>query len=251
MAIVTGSFGPRVRWAFADRLDGVSLPPYDAGNLADHVGDDPDHVSRNRETLSAAVGVDGAHVVSMAPVHGNDVGLVDGPSSQPVPEVDALVTTVPGLALLTLAADCVPVLLGDSVAGVVGVVHAGWRGVTSDVLGVTLEVMRDLGARSENMHALVGPAICGRCYGVHRERFDDVVAVAPDAASVSADGGPGLDLRAAVDARLQLAGVDSARHGGCTAESPSLYSYRRDHVTGRHGGVVTLLSEALPAGDVR
>ena len=250
MAIVTGSFGPRVRWAFADRTEGASLPPYDAGNLADHVGDDPEHVRRNRATLAAAVGLDGTHVVSMAPVHGNDVGRVDGPTLQPVPEVDALVTTVPGLALLTLAADCVPVLLGDGVAGVVGVVHAGWRGVVSDVLGTTLDVMRDLGARPENLHALVGPAICGRCYSVHQERFDEVVAVAPDAASVSVDGGRGLDLRAAVDARLQRAGVASTRHGSCTAESTALYSYRRDHVTGRHGGVITLLAGATQTRDV-
>lgn len=243
MAIVTGWFGPRVRWAFADRLDGVSLPPYDAGNLADHVGDDPDHVAHNRALLAGSVGVDGAHVVSMAPVHGNDVGRVTGSSVHPLPDVDALVTTVAGLALLTLAADCVPVLLGDSVAGVVGVVHAGWRGVTSDVLGTTLEAMRAMGSRPENLHALVGPAICGQCYTVHEARFDEVVAVAPAAASVSAAGGRALDLRAAVDERLRIAGVTSARHRACTYESASLYSYRRDQVTGRHGGVVTLLAD--------
>jgi YfiH family protein len=242
MAIVTGSFGPRVRWAFADRLDGVSLSPYGAGNLADHVGDDPDHVAHNRALLAGSVGVDGAHVVSMAPVHGNGVGRVTGASAQPVTDVDALVTTVPGLALLTLAADCVPVLLGDSVSGVVAVVHAGWRGVTSDVLGATLDAMRDMGSRPENLHALVGPAICGRCYTVHDARFDEVVAVAPEAASVSAAGGRALDLRAAVDERLRVAGVTSARHGACTYESDALYSYRRDQVTGRHGGVVTLLA---------
>ena len=97
MAFVDGNLGPRVRWAFADRLEGVSLPPYDACNLADHVGDDLEHVRANRSALAAVVGVDAGHVVSMAPVHGNDVGQVVGPSSDPVPEVDALVTTVSGV----------------------------------------------------------------------------------------------------------------------------------------------------------
>jgi polyphenol oxidase len=248
MAIVTGSFGPRVRWAFADRLEGVSLAPYDAGNLADHVGDDPDHVRHNRSLLSRAVDVDCSHVVSMAPVHGRDVGRVEGPSSTPVPEVDALVTDVPGLALLTLAADCVPVLLGDSAAGVVGVVHAGWRGVASDVLGATLDAMYGLGAHADDLHAVVGPAICGDCYEVHEERFDEVVAVAPAAGTTAAAGGRGLDLRAAVDERLRRAGVRGARLDGCTYESPSLYSYRRDHVTGRHGGVVTLVADPAREG---
>ena len=243
MAIVTGSFGPQVRWAFADRHDGASVAPYEANNLADHVGDHPDHVRLNRAALADAVGVDGAHVVSMAPVHGSRVGRVTAPTPEPHPEVDALVTTVPGLALLTLAADCVPVLLGDATAGVVGVAHAGWRGVASDVVGATLEAMYDLGAKPETLQAQVGPAICGRCYAVPRERFDEVVSVAPAAAAVATGGGPGLDLRAAVDARLHRAGVASSRQGGCTYESASLYSYRRDHVTGRHGGVVTLVAD--------
>ena len=87
MTLVDGTLGPRVRWAFADRTTGASLPPYDDGNLADHVGDDPDHVAANRAALAAGVGVDGLHVVSMAPVHGRDVGHVEASSAEPVPEV--------------------------------------------------------------------------------------------------------------------------------------------------------------------
>ncbi|MFN8158013.1 MAG: peptidoglycan editing factor PgeF [Candidatus Nanopelagicales bacterium] len=276
MATVVGNLGPRVRWAFSDRSlapvlgaverqgrmlagdpvaagdeqrPGASVAPYDSANLADHVGDDPASVTTNRGLLAAAVGLDVAHVVSMAPVHGNDVASVGAGSASPVPEVDALVTTVPNLALLVLAADCVPVVLGDGAAGVVAVVHAGWRGVLSDVVGTTLEALVDHGARLDRTRAVVGPAICGSCYDVPRERFDSVVAVAPSAAAVASDGRPGLDLRAAVVDRLRGAGVTASLHGGCTVESHDLYSFRRDGVTGRHGGVVTLLppvEEARP-----
>jgi YfiH family protein len=240
MAVVQGTLGPWVRWSFSDRTEGVSLAPYDSANLADHVGDDPDRVRTNRAALVEAVGVDLAHLVSMAPVHGNDVGEVVGPRGQPLPEVDALVTTVPGIALLVVAADCVPVLLGDGEAGVVAVVHAGWRGVLSDVVGTTLASMAELGASPARTRAVVGPAICGSCYDVPRERYDAVVAVAPSAGTVAADGRPGLDLRAAVVSRLRSSGVVTTLHGGCTYESQDLYSYRRDPVTGRHGGVVVL-----------
>lgn len=242
MTITDGTLGPRVRWAFADRTTGVSLPPYDAGNLADHVGDEPEHVAANRATLAARVGVDGTHLVSMAPVHGNDVGSVDAPATVPVAEVDALVTRVPGLALLVVAADCVPVLLGDGDAGVVAVVHAGWRGVRSDVVGTTVESMVELGAAPDRIRAVVGPSICGQCYDVPRERFDEVVAAAPSSASVARGGRPGLDLRAGVVTRLRELGIASTLHGGCTAESASLFSFRRDPLTGRHGGVVTLVA---------
>ena len=242
VAITVGDLGPRVRWAFADRTDGVSLAPYDRGNLADHVGDDPAHVEANRGLLAAAVGLSGSAVVAMAPVHGAGVAVVEGARVGPVPDVDALVTHTPGVALLTLAADCVPVVLGDSRAGVVGVVHSGWKGVVVDVVGATLAVMRDLGARE--VSAVVGPAICGGCYPVPQERFDEVVARATSAAARARDGQPSLDLRAAVVARLRALDVVTSTLGSCTFEDPDLYSYRRDAVTGRHGAVVTLLAEA-------
>jgi len=249
MAIVSGALGPRIRWAFADRtpVDGVasSGPPYDAFNVADHVGDDPAAVRAHRDALADAVGVAGHRLVSMAPVHGNDVGEVGAPQPEPVPEVDALVTRVPGIALLTVAADCVPVLLGDSDAGVVAVVHAGWRGIRSDVVGTTLTSMVELGAEPSRIRAVVGPAVCGLCYDVPRDRYDEVVAVAPAAASVARDGAPGLDLRAAAVDRLRKAGAHVSLHGGCTQESDDLYSFRRDRLTGRHGGVVALVPEQL------
>jgi YfiH family protein len=243
VATVVGELGARVRWAFADRRDGVSLAPFDLANLADHVGDDPAHVDANRARLAGSLGLGLADVVAMAPVHGDGVGIVERGTSSPVPEVDALVTAAAGLALLTLAADCVPVVLGDDEAGVVAVVHSGWKGVVVDVVGATLDAMASLGARAERTRAVVGPSICGSCYAVPAQRFDDVVAAAPAAAARARDGQPGLDLRAAVVVRLAGAGVDVTTHGGCTAESDALFSYRRDHVTGRHGGIVTLLPQ--------
>ena len=236
----TGTLGPGVRYAFADRHDGVSSAPYDRGNLGDHVGDDPVAVAANRARLAAAVGVGSDRLAAMSPVHGADVALVGPRPAATAPAVDALVTITPGIALLVLAADCVPVLLADAAAGVVAVAHAGWRGVRTDVTGAALTSMGELGARPERTRALIGPAICGRCYPVDRERFDAVVAVAPRAAAVAWGGGPALDLRLAVLERLMSSGVEATLVGGCTAESPDWFSYRRDGVTGRHGGVVVI-----------
>lgn len=234
----TGTLGPGVQYAFADRHDGVSVAPYDRGNLGDHVGDDPVAVAANRARLAAAVGVD--RLAAMSPVHGADVALVGPHAVATAPAADALVTITAGVALLVIAADCVPVLMADAAAGVVGVAHAGWRGVRTDVTGAALRRMAELGARPEHTLALIGPAICGRCYPVDRERFDSVVAVAPRAAAVAAGGGPALDLRLAVLERLERAGVRVTLVGGCTAQSPDWFSYRRDGVTGRHGGVVVI-----------
>jgi YfiH family protein len=235
----TGSLGGGARFAFADRGDGESLPPYDLGNLADHVGDDPATVRRNRARVAAGLGIRPDHLVAMAPVHAADVAQVTSRDHASPPAVDVMVTTEPGCALLVLAADCVPVLLADADAGVAAVVHSGWRGVRADAAGAAVAAMRDLGA--DRITALVGPAVCGSCYPVDDERYAAVVERAPEAAATTGDGRRSLDLAAAVVARLAAAGVRVERLGRCTVEDPLAWvSYRRDGVTGRHGGAVVL-----------
>src|SRR3954447_14945737 len=115
----------RPRKVVTDRRGGRSVSPYDSFNLGGHVGDSPADVAANRERLARELGVAGERLVWMTQVHGAGVTLVDGPRETPVADTDALVTATPGLVLCVLVADCVPVLLADSAAGVVAAVHAG------------------------------------------------------------------------------------------------------------------------------
>ena len=236
----TGSIAG-ARYAFTDRHGGASTAPYDELNLGDHVGDDPAAVDDNRRRLAAAVDLDPARLVLMRQVHGGAVAVVDGPQdpAAPLPEADALVTTGRGLGVVVLVADCVPVLLAARRSDAVAVAHAGRRGVEAGVVPATVAAMQELGARPGRIVAVVGPAVCGRCYEVPRELADQVTAVVPAAAATSATGTPALDLRAAVVAQLLAAGVETIEADPwCTAESPDLFSHRRDGVTGRFAGVV-------------
>jgi YfiH family protein len=236
----TGSIAG-ARYAFTDRYGGASTAPYAELNLGDHVGDDPAAVDDNRRRLAAAVDLDPARLVLMRQVHGRAVAVVDGPQdpSAPLPEADALVTTGRGLGLVVLVADCVPVLLAARRSDVVAVAHAGRHGVEAGVVPATVAAMQELGARPGRIVAVVGPAVCGRCYEVPRELADQVTGVVPAAAATSATGTPALDLRAAVVAQLLAAGVETIEADPwCTAESPDLFSHRRDGVTGRFAGVV-------------
>ena len=236
----TGSIAG-ARYAFTDRYGGASTAPYAELNLGDHVGDDPAAVDDNRRRLAAAVDLDPARLVLMRQVHGRAVAVVDGPQdpATPLPEADALVTTGRGLGLVVLVADCVPVLLAARRSDAVAVAHAGRRGVEAGVVLATVAAMQDLGARPDRIVAVVGPAVCGRCYEVPRELADQVTAVVPAAAATSATGTTALDLRAAVVAQLLAAGVETIEvDPWCTAESPDLFSHRRDGVTGRFAGVV-------------
>jgi polyphenol oxidase len=231
----------RPRRVVTDRRGGRSRAPYDSFNLGDHVGDDPGDVAANRSRVARELGVGEDRLVWMNQVHGSGVAVVDGPQEGPVADTDALVTATPGLVLGVLAADCVPVLLTDPVAGVVAAVHAGREGLRRGVLPATLSAMASLGARARHVTALLGPAVCGACYEVPQEMQAEVAAVAPAAAVPTRRGTAGLDLRAGLAEILGRAGVTEVVHDPrCTVEDPQLFSHRRDGVTGRQAGLVWL-----------
>ena len=224
--------------AVTDRYGGVSSAPYEELNLADHVGDAPDAVSRNRELVRAALATHCPPIVTMRQVHGSHVEVVHEVPAQP-PEADAIVTTTPGLTLAVLVADCTPILLWDRRAGVVAAVHAGRRGLAAGVLPATIEVMCGLRARPERIYAVVGPSICAEHYEVPGDMRDEVAAAAPESAATTAAGAPALDIRAGLLAQMHRCGLRRwmvMPH--CTVESAQYYSYRRDGVTGRFAGLV-------------
>ncbi len=237
---------PGVRGVFTTRVGGASMPPYAELNLGSHVGDDPRTVRDNRARAAAAVGLSLERCVFMDQVHGATVALVDGPPPSP-PVADALVTRTLGLALVVMVADCVPVLLADPIASVVAAVHAGRKGVAFGVVPAALRAMQDCGARPERVHAWLGPSIGGCCYEVPADMRDEVAAAAPGTVAPEYGGGysragrPALDLRAGLARQLAEAGVANiGLAGGCTAEDPEYFSYRRDGVTGRFAGLVWL-----------
>lgn len=235
---------PNVKSLMTTREGGVSRAPWTSLNLGDHVGDDPAAVAANRDHLAAALGLAPGRLALMRQVHGTTVAVVDGPApgaDTDPPEADALVTTEPGLGLVVLTADCVPVLLAapGPHGPVLAVAHAGRKGVQAGVVTEAVAAMRRLGARVEEGQAHVGPSVCGRCYEVPAALQAEVVADVPAAACTTRDGTPGLDLPRAVLGQLAAAGVRDLGHDEtCTRETVDLFSHRRDGVTGRIASVV-------------
>ncbi|BBX61926.1 laccase domain protein [Mycobacterium saskatchewanense] len=234
----------RIRRVTTTRAGGVSAPPFDTFNLGDHVGDDPAAVAANRARLATATGL-GAdrlgrdRIVWMNQVHGDRVEVVDGPQDAALDDTDALVTTSPRLALAVVTADCVPVLLADARAGVVAAVHAGRVGAQRGVVVRAVEAMLGLGARAADISALLGPAVSGRNYEVPAAMADEVEAALPGSRTTTADGTPGLDLRAGIAWQLKDLGVTSVDiDPRCTVADPRLFSHRRDAPTGRLASLV-------------
>lgn len=232
------TLGP-VGVAFTDRAGGVSTGSFAELNLAVSTPDDAASVHENlRRVMAAFTGAPDAPVARMRQVHGDRVVGLDAPPD-PLPEADGMVTTAPGLTLMVLVADCVPVLLADPGGRVVGAVHAGRAGVAQGVVTRAVSRMREAGAGT--VSAWVGPHVCGACYEVPEQMRAEVTAAVPSAWAETAWGTPALDLGAAVSAQLADAGasvVDAAR---CSREHADLYSHRRDGAgAGRMAGLVRI-----------
>ena len=216
---------------FTKRTGGVSHGAFASLNLGLHVGDLQSDVLRNREIV--------AHSFSpaqyMNQVHGERIVIIEEISDE-APTADALVTGIPGIALAVMVADCIPLLLKSKEC--VAAVHVGRRGLVNEIARKTLHLMREMGAQT--ITAIVGPSICGRCYEVSEEIYQEVIQFHPLAASSTSLGTRALNLPAALEAVLRDEDVVVESDFECTVESDDLFSYRRDGVTGRQAGLIRL-----------
>jgi YfiH family protein len=223
------------RVAFSTRNGGVSDGPYRSLNLGILTDDDPARVTDNRRRLAGSVGLAPESVAMVWQVHGGELAEWTEPPRSggyavpgaPLRQVDGHLTDLPGVGLLILGADCLPVALAGPRR--VSMLHCGWRGLAAGI--VERAVARFPGPPA----AAIGPGIGRCCYKVGPEvlaAFEDLDGVA---------SGRMLDLRAVARARLEGLGVSRIEDVDlCTScRSDLFFSHRRDSgITGRQGGIV-------------
>jgi hypothetical protein len=170
-------------------------------------------------------------MVRLRQVHGARVVSAmraDGGAPAGIVEADAAITDDPGLLLRVRVADCVPVFLVDPEGPVIGLVHAGWRGLAAGAIEAALTAFEDRGARPERIVAAIGPSIGPCCYEVGEEV---VGALGPGAAPRPGPRGrPHVDLYAGARARLLASGVSADRiapRPPCTSCSRDLFHSHR------------------------
>jgi len=241
------------------RDGGGSSGPYASLNLGLHVGDDPEVVVANRHRAAAAAGLGLDDLVFCSQPHGRGVAVVDrsqrGRGSRSlgdaVADADALVTAAPGVGLVVLVADCVPLVLYEPAAHVVACVHAGWRGTVARVAQAAVEAMAGLGARPNRVLAGIGPAVPASRYQVGDEVADAARACFPTDTdtALQADGRGRwrLDLRAANRRVLVEAGVPAGNislDGTGTGEGTPFFSHRATQPCGRFAAIAALHADA-------
>jgi YfiH family protein len=244
---------PGIRHAFFTRAGGVSGGIYASLNAGVGSNDDPGHVAENRARMAAALGVTPERFLTCYQIHSPDVVVASEPwGAERRPRADAIVTTVPGLAIGVSTADCGPVLFADAQARVIGAAHAGWRGALGGVTDQTIAAMEKLGASRKRIVAAVGPMIRQKNYETGADLRDRFVAADPANMRFfragARDGHFMFDLAGYVVARLAAAGVGTIEDvDACTyADDETFFSYRRmthrgEPDYGRHVNAIGLI----------
>jgi len=239
--------GAGVPHAFSTRIGGVSPPPFDLLNLGNpsegDARDDWERIHENYRRLQEAIGWNGRERLWVHQVHGGDVAQArrtDGEFRSGC-QADAIVGDDPQRLLAVRAADCVPILISTVSGGMVAAVHAGWRGVVTNVVANAIAKLGE----PRRLLAAIGPCIGMEAFEVGPEvlaAFEK--AFGPDAPLERRAGGKGrVDLRQAVRSQLIRAGLSTDRidvSDRCThRDAGEFYSHRRDRgVTGRMAALI-------------
>ncbi len=221
---------------FPERTGGVSTGQRASLNLGTKWGDDPALVDENFRRVAAHVGYAPEALVRMRHAHGTAVWKVGEPMPEPA-EFDGMVSDREGPVLAAFAADCIPMLLADPVARVVGAAHSGWRGTVGKIAANMVARMVALGARPADLRVALGPSIGACCFEVGPEVVAEFRAAFGELPGMVVAGPrkDHLDLAAVTRHVLETAGVlpehiDS--QPPCTRCTDGFYSYRRDGVNG-------------------
>lgn len=235
-----------VRALVTTRNGGVSVPPYATMNLANSRarGDATEALMENRRRLRALLPDE---PMWMQQVHGTTVARLDRTRPTAPVVADAAVTRVAAVVCAVLVADCLPVLLADRGGSVVGIAHAGWRGLAAGVVEATIAAI-DV-AHSDDVVAWLGPAIGARAFEVGADvhaAFCDVDPLASESFTPIRSGKWHADLYSLARRRLARAGVRSIAGGGwCThGDATRFFSFRRDGETGRMAAAIWLEPDA-------
>lgn len=226
----------QIRALCTTRNGGISAGAYASLNLAAHVEDDPEHVSRNRERLARALDLP-TEPQWLEQTHSTTVIDLDHDNHR---HGDAAISSTVGTIAVVLTADCLPVLLCNRNADEVAAAHAGWRGLVNGVLEQTVHAMRSDPAQ---LIAWLGPAIGPQSFEVGNEVREAFIQQHTQAEDCFRQNRPGhylADLYALARLRLAALGIHEISGGDyCTfQDSQSFYSYRRDRQTGRQASLI-------------
>lgn len=226
---------PDIATFISGRGKAVADDPYSSFNTCHYTGDTPKHVKECRELLCNFLSITAERLIIPRQTHSVNVAIIKQipVSDTEIENVDAIVTALPDVAISVNTADCVPILFADPTTGIIAATHSGWKGTVGNIAVRTIETMGSLGAKPENIIAIIGPCICGECFEVGNEvvqQFQDT-GLSDNNIILQRIPRNHIDLRQAVNTSLLKAGlrpqnITISRH--CTrCEHINFFSARR------------------------
>jgi len=226
-----------IKAANTTRIGGVSLPPYDSFNLANHVGDSVESVASNRGSLT-----------KLAPLPNEPLWLeqthstlvIDSHNWHSGIEADAIISHIDNHVCVVMTADCLPILLCNKQGDTVAAVHAGWRGLAAGIIEKTIH---SFSCDPHDIMVWLGPAIGPSQFEVGVDVYHAFTQHDPQTKLAFQQSDPDhylADIYRLARQRLNNLGI-SAIYGGdyCTVtDHQRFFSYRRDGVTGRMASLI-------------
>ncbi len=226
-----------MKYLFTDRFGGVSNGAYESLNLALHVEDNLQNVTINREILSQKIGT--KNLVFMDQIHKDNIEIITDINQKKALQSDAMITNLKDVSLCVMVADCLPILFYDAKKEVIGVAHAGRGGVYLKIANKTIEKMIDkFSCDAEDIKVYVGSSIKSCCYEVKidvTKGFEKYLHIEDKKIYLNI-------VQKCVD-DMQSIGIKEENidiSPICTSCDKNYFSYRRDGVTGRFCGAITL-----------
>ena len=157
-----------ISYGFFTRNGGFSKQPYNTLNCSLNVNDDKINVQKNLSLVSKEVGL--KNIIKLHQVHSSDVIIIDKSNlNNNFYKADGLVTNLKKIGLSILGADCAPILFCDKVSKTIGACHAGWRGAINNIVENTILKMEEIGAKRNNITAIIGPTIHKNSYEIKED----------------------------------------------------------------------------------
>jgi polyphenol oxidase len=228
---------------FSTKIGGVSEGFYESLNLGIYTDDLSENIDDNFNRIFKASNMETEKITYLLQKHGSEFHSVDSGNYRETcgKDGDAIITNTSGIAIGVFTADCVPIILVDSVKKVVAVVHAGWKGTYLNIVKKVFEYMKkSMGCSESNVIAVLGPSIGPCCFEVGSDVADKFTFVNKDNDSYY------VDLWKENAKQIEDCGVRKDNiigSGLCTmCEKDKFFSYRRDNgKTGRLGTFIQII----------
>lgn len=231
--------------AFSTRTGGVTPAPLNDFSMSFlEYPEFKDFVADNKKKMCEILDADYEKLINPEQKHTDNIALVkEIPFKGSFKETDGVITNVPGVPVMLMFADCVPVMLFDEKRRVLGVIHAGWRGTSKMIVKKAVEIFKkEFNSSPNEIKAIIGPSISQCCYDVTEEvahvlnmtiksNYDNIFFKEKDSKKIR------VDLKTLNFTQLKESGVENIDVATiCTScRNDVFYSYRKDNgKTGRH-----------------